>query len=111
MISKGSQSGIKHLQSRVCKTCVHFRPDWLDFMYSSPLARCSKFGEKHIVSGEVHHTYADICRMDETKCGQVAREFEDDPWVRWKIAKYWGILLSPFLLTGFLSGMMLSRKH
>ena len=89
---------IKGLCNPICKTCVHFRPNLSDFQYASAYSRCAKFGHKGLVSGKMYYEYADMCRDDETKCGQDAREYKKDPMYYLKYAKYCGTVLSPFIL-------------
>lgn len=99
---------INRLSNPICKTCLHFCPVFTEFIYASPFAKCAKFGEKHLVTGKIGYEYADMCRMDETKCGQDARKYDADPLYRLKIAKYYGILSAPFLLWG---GAVFVWKH
>ncbi len=47
----------------VCLHCSHYKPYY--FENTLELSTCSKF----------NHQYADMCRMDETKCGKKANHF------------------------------------
>jgi hypothetical protein len=64
---------IKNLNLPSCVNCVHFiqykggeQPD---------LGRCSQFGKKDIISGEITYDYASVCRFDKEKCGQTGKYY------------------------------------
>lgn len=90
---------IKGLCNPICKTCVHFRPTLTEFQYASHFSKCAKFGKKGLISGKMYYDFADMCRDDEKKCGQDAREYKEDPYFYLKYAKYCGILLTPVIVS------------
>ena len=57
---------IKNLDKPVCKDCIYFKQDLLT---NQALAKCTKFGHKNVITGQVFHEFADICRNDEKQCG------------------------------------------
>jgi hypothetical protein len=74
---------IRNIDIPACKDCIYYRTKLLDD-FTSPLNKCSKFGEKDIFTGEITYDYADTCRRDESKCGKVGREFKKEPrlWLK-----------------------------
>jgi hypothetical protein len=60
-----------------CSRCVHYR-DFLSIFVpiNNRFSKCSKFGEKNIVTGRINYEYADNVRSDENKCGQSGLFFE-----------------------------------
>jgi hypothetical protein len=54
------------------------------------MGRCSKFGEKNIITDEIKYDYADKCREKESLCGKEGKYFEkeDDLILSLKIIKY-----------------------
>jgi hypothetical protein len=72
-----SEKFIKNIHIPSCKTCIHYKPQSYTADYST-LSRCKKFGEKNIISDEITYDYADFCRKDETKCGNLAKFYEKD---------------------------------
>jgi hypothetical protein len=71
-----------------CKNCIYFRPEWYSDEFSGSFAKCEKFGEKNIISGEINYEYADLCRKDESKCGHEATYFEKEKFINFKIIKH-----------------------
>jgi hypothetical protein len=57
---------IKNLDKPVCKDCIYFKND---YFLSPNIGKCTKFGYKNIMSGEIFYEFAEICRNDEKKCG------------------------------------------
>lgn len=62
---------IKNSDLPACKNCVHFIPDNIGYSFSM----CKKFGKKDLVSDKIVHSFADICRMNETECGNEGKHF------------------------------------
>ena len=63
---------IKYLNLPSCVNCLHF----LEYKKSEPydtyyceLGRCSKFGIKNMISGEINYDFASTCRTDKERCG------------------------------------------
>jgi len=75
-----------HLPS--CKNCVYYKPSILNGEFTSPYNKCLKFGEKNIITDEITYTYADACRRDENKCGELGIYFEKDRWIKLKLLRY-----------------------
>jgi len=62
-----------------CSRCIHYRGDLLSNIplpVNNHLGRCSKYGEKDIITGKIKYHYADYIRNDENKCGIDGRMFE-----------------------------------
>ena len=53
-----------------CKNCIHFRPTRYSIDFASSAGTCNKFSK-----------YADICRMDASKCGKEGKYFG---WFIWR---------------------------
>lgn len=64
---------IKNYQVPICQNCIHYRPT----LFSPSLSRCSQFGTKNIITGEITYDYADLSRMDEDKCGLEGKSFNE----------------------------------
>lgn len=59
-----------------CKNCVFFRES------SEPynkyhLGKCSLFGEKNNISGEITYTYAGTCRTTSKLCGEDGQYYKE----------------------------------
>ena len=68
-----------------CKNCVHYRTTiFIDSYYN----KCSKFGTKDIFTGIVDYDFADTCRTDETKCGNIGKYYQSDKYIDTKIVLY-----------------------
>ena len=66
---------IKDIHLPVCKDCKFFIPFENKEQYT--LGRCMLFGKKNIVSGEITHEFADVCRISSNKCGYNGTFYED----------------------------------
>jgi hypothetical protein len=66
---------IKNKDLPICKNCRFFIPHKIP-EHQTTLSRCSKFGEKDIVSGEINYDFADFCRNNSMKCGKSGIHFE-----------------------------------
>ena len=71
-------SAIRNVDNPACNHCMYYRTKLFVDDFTSPLNKCSKFGEKNIITGEITYDYADTCRHDEYKCGKVGREFKTE---------------------------------
>ena len=58
---------IKDIALPVCKDCKFFIPFENKEQYT--LGRCMLFAKKNIISGEITHEFADVCRISSNKCG------------------------------------------
>lgn len=57
---------IKNENLPVCLHCIHFSPEY---------SKCTKFGEKNIITNEIRYNSAEYCREDENKCGEKGTYF------------------------------------
>ena len=65
---------IKNKNSKLCINCINFIEDKTNYPYDTPpdntlYGRCKMFGEQNIITGEIKHDFASLCRYDNTKCG------------------------------------------
>ena len=81
---------IKNNHLPACKNCIYYKPSYLN-NFSSTYSKCEKFGEKNIITNEITYNYADSCRRDESKCGEVGTYFENDKNVKLKIFRHYFI--------------------
>jgi hypothetical protein len=73
-----------------CKNCIYHKPAFCD-NYASSLSKCSKFGNKNIITGEITNKYADSTRNDNTLCGINATYYKKDNFVEIKRILYYTI--------------------
>ena len=76
-------SFIKYNNLPSCINCVHFIKNVSNYPYDPPsnnkdLGKCKLFGSQNLVTGEIVHTYASICRIDGNKCGEKGKYFKDN---------------------------------
>ena len=71
-----------------CKNCIYFNPNYIHNDFTSSLTRCTKFGNKDILTDEITYDFADSCRNDETKCGNEGKYFEQENNINLKVLKY-----------------------
>ena len=67
---------LKNVTVPICRTCKYLVMDQTrpkDYLF----ARCIRFGEQCLISGEVKYYYADRCRRDYTLCGTECRYHEN----------------------------------
>jgi hypothetical protein len=79
---------IKNINIPACKNCIYYNPETFNNDFTSPLNKCSKFGEKNIINDKIKYEYADTCRNEETKCGKEGKYFVKEPNITMKILKY-----------------------
>ena len=69
---------IKHADANLCINCVYhlnINPSSNpDFPYE--FSKCMKFGAKDVVSGRVKYDFADLCRKDNSRCGEKGLYFK-----------------------------------
>jgi hypothetical protein len=58
---------IKNADSVVCKKCVYFRELKNQ---NAMFGKCTKFGEKNIITGVIQYRYANDIRNDSDLCGK-----------------------------------------
>jgi hypothetical protein len=79
---------IKNINIPSCKNCIHFNPTVFSNDFTSSLGKCNNFGNKDIITDKITYDYADLCRSDESKCGNNGIYFEQDKNIEFKILKY-----------------------
>jgi hypothetical protein len=50
---------------------MYYRPN----VFSPSLSKCSQFGKKDLITGEITYEYADLSRMTDDKCGLEGRNY------------------------------------
>jgi hypothetical protein len=50
---------------------MYYRPN----VFSPSLSKCSQFGNKDLITGEITYEYADLSRMADDKCGLEGRNY------------------------------------
>jgi hypothetical protein len=103
-----SKQTIKNIHVPSCKNCIYFQPSNSNTNFASDLNKCMKFGEKNIISDEIKYEYADLCRKDENKCGELGKHFELKKKIELKIVKHYlssrqGIIIFVFGLITYIS--------
>ena len=93
---------IKNVDLPSCKKCIHYLPSIskLDFTYT--YNRCSKFGEKDMITDEIKYDVVESCRRDEKKCGEKGEYFEEEPNLMLKMTMHRLSSLSPYFFIMFL---------
>jgi hypothetical protein len=56
--------------------------------FISTYSKCSKFGERSLITGEITYEYTSICRGYENKCGKEAKYYIEEPNLDKKITKF-----------------------
>ena len=84
---------IKNINIPACRNCIHYKPILLNLDFDSSFNKCSKYGEKNLVTNRITNDYADLCRTDEDKCGKLAKGWEEETNIHLKVFKYQFILL------------------
>ena len=88
---------IKNMHIPACRNCVFYKSDPSSIQFASTFNRCEKFGEKNIVTNEIRYDYADLCRTNESKCGQKGLHFKEENNIVGKIIKHKILVFSPFI--------------
>jgi hypothetical protein len=73
---------IRNQDIKVCIKCVSFIRYKNNYPYDSltnnkEYGKCSMFGEKNMVTGDIEYINAARCRADETKCGRNGNAYEE----------------------------------
>jgi len=79
---------IENYEFPECKSCKYFEPRNTDMQFASQFSKCTKFGKKDKITGEIDYNYADLNRNDENKCGIKGRYYERENHLEWKILKH-----------------------
>jgi len=72
--------------------CIHFKPPRYNIDFASSTGTCKKFSKKY----DELDKFADICRIDELKCGKEGKYFEKEPHLYTKMIKHHLIYVAPF---------------
>ena len=84
-----SEKIIKNINIPSCKNCIFYKPAIIDSNFeSNPFSKCEKFGEKNIITNKITYEYVNLCRKDESKCGQNGIYFEEEKNISMKILKH-----------------------
>ena len=65
---------IRNANVPICKFCKYFRSD-IQFPKEYKMAKCMKFGNQCLVSGEITNLYAERCRRDTSLCGEDGKSY------------------------------------
>jgi len=65
---KNTKLIVRSFSHKICIDCKHFIANE---------TACGKYYTTNLISGKKNYTYAAIIRIDEQKCGQKAKEFEE----------------------------------
>jgi len=95
---------IENLEYPSCTSCKFYEPK--GYYFEETISRCNKFGRKDIITSEIDFLNADICRLNEDKCGKKGRFYIEEPnllWKKWKfqLTRYTTIVLSLYLFLLF----------
>jgi hypothetical protein len=84
LVNANNKVIINNKNTPVCRNCIHFQPyNYGEF--SSTLSKCNKFADKDLKTDEIIFDYADLCRLDQNKCGKEGKYFEVEPNLQRKI--------------------------
>ena len=83
-----SEKIIKNININSCRNCIHYKPYLLDTDFTSKMSNCKKFGNKDVVTDKITYDYADLCRIDESKCGKEGKFFESEENVDSKVLRH-----------------------
>lgn len=65
---------IRDMDRPSCTDCMYYRPE-----SNSIFSKCSQFGAKDLLTGDILLDYADSARQEELKCGKSGKEFKPVP--------------------------------
>ena len=74
LLQKTDNPFIRDMERPSCTNCMHYRAE-----RDSVFSKCSQFGAKDLLTGDVLLDYADSARQEETKCGKSAKRFKSEP--------------------------------
>lgn len=58
-------ANIKNYEAPICQNCIHYRPA----LFVPSFSKCSQFGEKDLITGDIKYSFADLSRTYDDKCG------------------------------------------
>jgi hypothetical protein len=94
-----SDKFIKNVDLPSCKKCIRYLPSVYHLDFGSNMNRCSKFGEKNMISDEIKYDFVESCRKDEKKCGEKGEYFEEEPNLVLKLTMHRLAYLTPYFFT------------
>ena len=95
------ENNIKNINVPACSECKFYKPSSYSEFYSDT-AKCVKFGNKDIYTGDIHYDYVSECRLNKGKCGLEGKFFEAEPNMFDKKLKHFVERYLPFFLVGTL---------
>jgi len=96
MIINSCATIIKNNNLPSCCNCIHFKPQYYND-FDESLNRCTKFGEKDIITNKIKYDFVDSTRNNEDKCGLEGKYFEQEPNIELKIFNHYLIKNLPYL--------------
>ena len=82
-----SQVIIQNTNLPSCKDCIFHRPE-NGRQFIENWSKCTKFGEKNVLTGVIVYDDVFVARKDETKCGFIGKHFQKEPNLPSKIARH-----------------------
>ena len=77
ILRKPDNPFIRDMDSPSCTNCMYYRPE-----DNSVFSKCSQFGAKDLLTGDILLDYADSARQEETKCGKSGKRFKREKYKR-----------------------------
>ena len=71
-----SKPDIKNINYPNCKNCIYFKEDTRPDKYT--FSKCTFFGEKNNISGEIEYKYASNCRNFNSLCGEHGKHYKEN---------------------------------
>ena len=93
-----SEQIIKNINIPSCRNCVHYKPSYYTTDFTASYNKCNKFGNKNVITNEITTEFADMCRRDENKCGNIGKYFEQEKNIELKIVTHQIISRLPNIL-------------
>lgn len=85
---KNSDKLIRNIDFPSCRNCRFYQVSKFSNNFTDRYNRCTKFGEKDVVTDKIDYDFADSCRKYDDKCGKEGRYFEKEPRMFLKILKH-----------------------
>ncbi len=60
----------------LCEKCIYYEKR--EHPFTNSLSKCRRFGERDSETGKITYEFADLCRKNEQKCGQLGYYFEKE---------------------------------
>ena len=93
-----SEQIIKNINIPSCRNCVYYKPSYYTTDFTASYNKCNKFGNKNVITNEITTEFADMCRRDENKCGNIGKYFEQEKNIELKIVTHQIISRLPNIL-------------